>query len=261
MRAHFHRPVQNLQGDRIAEVSVRVLAPGTTDPVGDVLYVDDTSGLTRTNPWITTDGTIDFYLLSPRRVRIGITVGGDPEQFWEDVDVIAADTDSSHPGSGSESVQVGVGAVASGADSTSVGVSAAASGSQATALGHQASATAGAAVALGEQSGADEAGAIALGAAAVATGTQSLALGNGAVAPYDSSSAIGAGTSTIRPHQMVLGTAETLVDVTGTLVLSAPSGARFTLMVTETGQLMTQPLPVWVPEEQPIEGEGDGGSP
>lgn len=261
MRAHFHRPVQNLAGDRIAEVSVRVLAPGTTDPIGDVLYVDDTSGLTRTNPWVATDGEIDFYLLSPRRVRIGITVGADPEQFWEDVDVIAAETDSTHPGSGSSSTQVGVNAVASGSDSTSVGVNASASAPQTTAVGHQASATVDMAVAVGEQSGANEAGAVALGAAAVATGTQALALGNGASAPYDNSSAVGAGANTVRPNQMALGGTETLVDVTGTLVLSAPSGARFTLIVTEDGQLMTQQLPVWVPENPPGEGEGDGGTP
>lgn len=90
-RAHLYRPVQDTSGDVQSNVAVRVLQPGTTTPIADTMYVASTGGTTRSNPYTYTDGVISFYLDTPQRVRLGVTVGAAPEVFFEDVDVLSPD--------------------------------------------------------------------------------------------------------------------------------------------------------------------------
>ncbi|MFF7198196.1 hypothetical protein ACFZAM_31370 [Streptomyces sp. NPDC008079] len=245
MRAHFSRTVTDGAGNVVEQqMSVRVLVPGTVAPIGSILYADGTSGTTLTNPWtVVTGGRVNFYLDQPQRVRLGITVTGGLEEFVDDVDVLAAATDSTHPGAGTDSVQVGLNAAAAGSASLAAGVEATASGNHALAIGHQTSAVDDQAVAIGEQAAATQPGAMAIGASTEAAGSQATAIGTAASATYDQSTALGSGARTTRDHQVVLGTSGDLVEVPGSYVLTSPTGNRYMITVTDDGQLMTQGLP------------------
>ncbi|MEU6362266.1 hypothetical protein [Streptomyces albidoflavus] len=260
MRAHFHRPLTDRAGNQIDEAQVRLFAPGTTEMIQDTIYVEAASGLTRTNPWTITNGEIDFFLDSPARLQIGVKVGTSPEEFWDNVDVLAVSTDSSHPGTGTNSTQVGLGAASSGVGSTGVGNAASATGDQSLAVGLMATASGSGAVALGSQAASTEAGATAVGQSALASGLQAAALGDGARATHDQGTALGPGAATTRPNQLVLGTASDLVDIPGIGVLHSPSGIPYILAVTDDGLLYTQRLAEYVAPPPPEEGEGgDGG--
>jgi hypothetical protein len=87
-RAHLYRPVVDNQGNVLPNAIVRVLQPGTTTPISDTMYVDDTSGVTRSNPHTYADGVIDFYVEDAQRVRLGIKIGSGTEVFYEDVDIL-----------------------------------------------------------------------------------------------------------------------------------------------------------------------------
>lgn len=242
MRAHFDRPLLDPLGNRVPIAQVRVLVPGTTDLISELLFADDASGATLTNPFSIADGEVDFYLEAPRRVRLGITVGTGQEGFWDDVDVSAAATDSVHPGSGLNSTGVGLGAIAA-ESSTAVGVQAQATEVQATTVGHQSRAAGVQSVALGAQALALQPGATSLGSSATANGSQSTALGSGAQAPYDQTTAVGAGARATEPNQVMLGTSADEVEVaSGRVVLHSPSGLRFLLSVSDSGHLYTQEL-------------------
>lgn len=89
-REHFQRPVQDEEGNLLPGTSIRLLDPGTTSAITDDIYLNGTTADVRTNPWITNDGLIDFYLPKARIVRIGITPPGDVEHFVEDMEVGAA---------------------------------------------------------------------------------------------------------------------------------------------------------------------------
>ncbi|MET7363287.1 hypothetical protein ABZS76_33285 [Streptomyces sp. NPDC005562] len=260
MRAHFNRPLTDQAGNQINEAQVRLLVQGTIELLQDTIYAEAASGLTRTNPWNIANGEIDFFLDSPTRLQIGIKVGAAPEELWDNVDVLAVATDSSHPGAGADSTQVGLAAAAQGAGATSLGKGASALGDQSTAVGLNASAAVDGAVAIGSQASASQAGAVAVGQSALAHGTQATALGDSARAVFDQSTAVGAGAQVTRPSQVVLGTAADLVDIPGTGVLHSPNGTAFMLTVTDEGVLYTQKLPPYVAPPPPEEGEGgDGG--
>lgn len=257
MRAHFNRALQDQQGNQVASAQVRLLVPGGTDLYGSTIYADATGGVTRTNPWTTDTGEVDFYLDAPDRVRIGIKVGADPEEFWDNIDVVGVGFDSTHPGSGAQSLQIGVGATASGVHSTALGQGVQATSDQATAVGEQATATEVGAIAAGSQASATQPGAVALGQSALAEGSQSTALGAGAQAQYDKSTAVGAGAVANRPNQVAVGTTNDMVDFPGTVVLHSPNGTAFVLKAANDGMLYTQQLPAY--EEPPLLDEGGGG--
>jgi hypothetical protein len=260
VRAHFNRPLTDRAGNQINEATVRLLVQGAVELLQDTIYAEASSGLTRTNPWNITNGEVDFFLDSPTRLQIGIKVGTSPEEFWDNVDVLAVATDSSHPGSAADSTQIGLGAASSGVGATSLGKGAAAAGDQSTAIGLSSSAVLDGGTAVGAQASASEAGAVAVGQSTVASGTQATALGNGARASFDQGTAIGAGAQVTRPNQIVLGTAAELVEIPGTGVLRSPSGTAFILAVTDEGVLFTQRLADFAPPPPPEEGEeGDGG--
>ncbi|WP_428957964.1 hypothetical protein [Streptomyces sp. cg35] len=260
MRAHFNRPLTDRLGNQVDEAQVRLLVQGTTELLPDTVYAEAANGLTRTNPWNISNGEIDFFLDSPTRLQIGVKVGTDPEEFWDNVDVLAVSTDSLHPGSGANSTQVGLGATSAGSGSTGVGNGASATGDQSTAVGLMATAGADGAVAVGSQASASQPGAISIGESSLATGTQATALGGGARATFDQSTAVGAGAQVTRPNQVMLGTATDLVEIPGIGVLHSPDGTAFILAVTNEGLLYTQKLTAYDPPPPPEEGEsGDNG--
>jgi hypothetical protein len=256
VRAHFNRALLDREGNQVDTATVRLLAAGGTDLLTDTVYTEATGGTTYPNPWEAVNGEIDFYLDSPTRLQIGVTVGTDPEQFWDDVDVLAVGSDSSHPGAGANSTQVGADSVSSGQGSTSLGSGAQATADLSTALGYQAATSEAGSVAVGSQSAASQSGAIAVGQSALAQGTQATALGDAAQAVYDHSTAVGAGAVTDRPNQVRLGTDQDQVDLPGTVTLRSPGGIPFLLGVTDTGLLFTQELPPYVPPVPPDEGSG-----
>jgi hypothetical protein len=256
VRAHFNRALQDLQGNQVPTATVRLLAPGGTSLYGQTIYADATGGTTRTNPWTTTTGEVDFYLDAPDRVRIGVQVGTDPEEFWDNVDVTAVGTDSTHPGPGDLSLQIGVGAAATGVHSTALGQGTQATADSSVALGEQAVASQVGALAAGSQADATAAGAVALGQSALAQGSQSTAVGAVARAMYNHSTAVGAGAQTDRPNQVVIGTAADIAFIPGGIALQSPNGSTFLLSVTDDGMLYTQQMPTYVPPPEPDEGSG-----
>jgi len=73
-RAHFYKAVQDAQGNLVGDISVRVLTPGTDDPVVDTLYqADDPDTATYPNPFTDADGVVDFYLSTSLRVDVEVT--------------------------------------------------------------------------------------------------------------------------------------------------------------------------------------------
>jgi hypothetical protein len=252
VRAHFNRPLIDMMGNQVNQAVVRLLVAGsTTELISAIVYSEATGSLTRTNPWNITNGEVDFFLDAPARLQLGVKVGTDPEEFWDNVDVLAVATESTHPGTGTDSTAIGNGASATGAGAMALGAGTLADADSATVIGYQASAAQAGATAIGAQASATEPGALAIGQSALAQGLQAAALGDGAQSSWDQSTAVGAGAQTTRPNQVVLGTAADLVDVPGAAVLHSPDGTPFVLAVTNDGRLYTQQLAPYEAVELP----------
>ncbi|MFE0490195.1 hypothetical protein [Streptomyces griseoaurantiacus] len=258
MRAHFNRPLLDSQGNRITEqATVRLFSPGSTDLLADTVYAESTGGVTRTNPWSTTSGEVNFYLDAPTRVKVGITVGTAPEELWDDVDVLATGVDSTHPGEGADSTQVGEESASTGQGATALGTQAQATADLSTTVGYQSTASADGAIAVGSQAAASQPGAIALGQSALSQGEQAVALGGGAHALFDRTVALGPGAVSERPDQIVLGTPDTMTYAPGPVVLRSPGGTMFSLAVADDGRLYTQEVLEYVAPPPPDEGAGE----
>jgi hypothetical protein len=243
-------------GDYLAGTAVTILVNGTSTPVGLPLYVDGTSSDLLANPFITQDGTIDFYMDAPQRVDIQIAPPGETSVIIPDIDVqvsslttvslvftgagtqsTAVGNDSTAPGnqavaygdsstaSGTASFAAGQAASASGTSSTAVGQQAAVTGNSSTAVGQRAAAAGQQATALGTAASAAANNSVALGGSAVAGGTGSVAVGQGASASGTNSVAIGQGASASGSNQVVLGTSGQTVVIPGSL--SAPGAIAF----------------------------------
>lgn len=89
MRAHLYRPITDSLGNIRQGAVVRVLEPGTDTLIPDTLYVGEVGLTALPNPFTTSSGVIDFYLDTPRRIRLGVKVGSESERFAEAVDVLA----------------------------------------------------------------------------------------------------------------------------------------------------------------------------
>lgn len=257
MRAHYTRPVTDQQGNLVPNVQVTVYNPATTTLITEVIYSTDTGVTPLTNPFVSSTGIIDFYLDNPQRVRLGVIQGTLPVQYDEDVDVLAAGSDSLHSGAGLDSLVIGVSATSAGNNSTAVGQGANSPGNSSTALGIAASALGAQSIAIGSSSVQGD-GAIGIGDSSHATGTQSVAigqsatatlaestaLGHGATAPYAHSTAIGPGATTTGAHQIMLGTAADFTEIPlgSYAVMSSENGTRFKITVDDTGALTTTAL-------------------
>lgn len=238
MRAHFRSPLLDDAGNRVAQATVRILQPGTTVQLADVLYASASTGATLGNPFQTGGNDIEFYLNTPQRVDIGVTVAGFPERFWRDVDVLASGMESLHPGGASQSVQVGNGAAATQLGTSAFGSNAVATAVDATAIGSGAQAMEQGTTAVGSAASATWATATAVGQGAIASSSSATAVGTDARAVFGHSTAVGANSATSRDFQVMLGTAADDVDIPGTLVLVDPTGQRWGVKVGPDGGLM-----------------------
>src|SRR5207244_2067899 len=177
---HYPRPGTDESGALRPNVQVTLFLPGTTTPISDVVYSTDTGNNVLTNPFVSGTGVVDFYLDSPKRVRLAVIQGNTPVQYYEDVDVLAAGSDSPHTGAGTNSIMIGVGATSAGNNSTVVGQGANSAGAGGSAFGTNAAATG--------------SGSVAVGSAAV-QGVSAIGIGAGSQAPGDHSVAVGDGST------------------------------------------------------------------
>jgi hypothetical protein len=256
MRAHYTRPVTDEQGNLLPNVQVTLFQPATTTLISDVIYSDDTSFNVLSNPWISSTGIIDFYLDNPERVRIGTVVGDAAIQYAEDVDVLAAGSDSQHVGGGSNSLQIGIAAVATGDESTALGPSATTLGQQSTAVGDAANAVGNQSIAIGAATtalaseiaignAATTAGgfSVAMGDTSAASAASATALGQNATSAWVHSTALGADSQATGANQIMLGSpSDTVVIPVGSkILLTSPGGFPFVLTVGDDGALDTEP--------------------
>jgi hypothetical protein len=268
-RAHFYAPILDGEGNIQPNSVVRILQPGTETLIVDPLYSDNTTVSSMSNPFVSVDGTMSFYLDTPQRVRVGITKPGFDEVFFDDIDVLVDATttlDQTHTGAGTNSMSIGSGSVSGGAGSVALGNSAASAGAEGTAVGHSSNADGGdstamgsgavttgtgataagkgavgsatSVVAVGKLSAASGNNAVAVGDNAVASSPTATALGSGASSAKTHSTAIGAGAATTEGQQVRLGTTTDYVDVPNFLTLkSIPGGIKYRLYVRDDGTL------------------------
>lgn len=76
-RARYYEQAQLIDADdfvkKVTNPEVTVYESGTTTPVADTIYVADTGGSTLSNPFTGgSDGTVEFYLDTPKRVSVKI---------------------------------------------------------------------------------------------------------------------------------------------------------------------------------------------
>jgi hypothetical protein len=87
-RAHFYKVVQDSQGNLLGDISVAVYDPGTVDPIAETLFILDSPDVTTfPNPFTDSDGVIDFYLATAKRVDIVVTPSGGSAITFANVDV------------------------------------------------------------------------------------------------------------------------------------------------------------------------------
>jgi hypothetical protein len=255
VRAHYTRPVTDQQGNLLPNAQINLYDPATTNPITPVVYSTDTGSNVLSNPYVSSTGLIDFYLDVPARVRIGIVQGGLPMQFFEDVDVLMAGSDSQHIGTGASSLVIGVGATSAGTTSAALGPAATSGGNSALAVGPTTNALGDYSAAIGSGAATSGTGGTAVGRNAQGTGPASTALGNGAQAAAQSgvalgdgavsasphSSAIGPGALTTQSNQVMLGTTVDIVELPpgSALVMSDPGGIRWQITINADGSLNT----------------------
>jgi hypothetical protein len=258
VRAHFTRPVTDEQGDLLPNVQVSLFYPGTTSLITEVVYSTDTGNNILTNPFVSSTGVIDFYLDQPVRVRIGIVQGNLPMQFYEDVDVLAAGSDSQHTGTGPQSLVIGIGATSPGDSASALGPMASAGGNNATAIGASSNALGDFSTAIGPAASSQNPSGTAVGRTAIVTGDAGAAIGNnseasaasataigdGATAAFPHSTAIGAGAVADGANRIVLGTASdhTVIPSGSGVVMYAPNGTQWEITVGDDGSLTTTQL-------------------
>lgn len=86
-RAHFSRTAADDQGNVVPGTTVTVYVPGTLAVLTDPLYINAIGSPTRDNPFIINDGLLDFYLDTPRQVKIGLRSPSGIERFTDNLDV------------------------------------------------------------------------------------------------------------------------------------------------------------------------------
>lgn len=269
-RSHFYSVAQDVAGNAIEHAVIRILQPGTENPIAAPIYATDTDVAAMPNPFTTISGEVSVYVDTPQRVRLGITPPGAVERFVNDIDIglaIAAGGDSTHVGGGSSSTKVGLDAVSDGAQSLAIaqqatsggihsvaaGFAAAAGGPDSTALGSATVASGDRALAAGRLAGAIALGTTAIGAGAsgsntratsvgdtaVANSIRATALGANSTAGHDHATAVGSESVTTEPNQVMLGTAADFAESPGGYLLVAADGKRGRLRMLPDGSLTT----------------------
>lgn len=103
-RAHLYRPIQDTQGNLRLQATVRVFDDASTDLTSEPLFTSEVGTSTVPHVFTTNTGIIDFYTDTPKRFRIGVRVGDEPEVLFDGVDTLdpsssAASTLGGHPAS------------------------------------------------------------------------------------------------------------------------------------------------------------------
>lgn len=80
-RAHVYKVLQNADGSVLQGASVRVLQDGVVTLLADTLFTTELGGATLPNPFVCTNGIVEFYIAIPRRVQLGVTPVGASEFF------------------------------------------------------------------------------------------------------------------------------------------------------------------------------------
>lgn len=75
MTAHFYRVIQDQQGNVVSSATVTVCPPGLNTTITETLYADAALTVAKSNPFVTTNGEIDFYLVAPKTVALLIAFG------------------------------------------------------------------------------------------------------------------------------------------------------------------------------------------
>lgn len=269
-RQHLYMVAQDPAGNALENAQIRILQPGTENPIAAPIYATDTDVTAMPNPFTTVSGLVSIYVDTPQRVRIGITPVSAAERFIDDIDIGSASGgggDSDHVGAGSGSTKVGLDAISDGPDSLAVAQQASASGDGATALGFasiaggvNSTAVGSAAVASGERGvafgraaiapalgatgvGSGSAGsstqATAVGDTAVANSQRSTALGANATGGHAHATAVGSEATTTEPNQVMLGTSADVAEAPGGYVLTSVDGKRGRLRMLPDGTLTT----------------------
>lgn len=255
MRAHFYRPATDGAGNLLPNVQITLYEAQTTTLLPATVYSNDVASPTvLQNPWVSGTGIVDFYLDVPQRVRIMLVQGTLPPTYFEDVDVLAAGSESPHTGNGLYSLVIGNAATANGDNSVALGAGASSPASQSTAVGNNAAAVGTQSVAVGPAvtastgevaigSGASTGGgaSTALGQQATATGGTSTALGSTANATYPNSTAVGAGATTTTNNQIMMGngTAFTEIPAGSWIVMTDSAAVRWKITINTDGSLNT----------------------
>lgn len=270
-RSHYYGVAQDVAGNALENAVIRILQPGTENPIAAPIYATDTDVAATPNPFTTASGVISVYVDTPQRVRLGITPPGAVERFIDDIDIGLAGGggggDSDHVGGGSSSTRIGLDATSDGAQSlavaqqttaggehaVAVGFAAAADGEDATALGSASVASAERGVAVGRLASSVSLGATAVGAGAagsntkatsvgdtaVANSIRSTALGANSTAGHDHATAVGSEAVTTEPNQVMLGTTGDYAEAPGGFLLTAGDGKRGKLRMLPDGSLTT----------------------
>jgi hypothetical protein len=239
MYAHFYRPAQDNQGNILPNVQVTLYDPGTSNLITDTVWKDNAGITALTNPFISSNGIIDFYLLNPRRLDIVLVQGTNASTTLHDQDVLAAGQDSPHIGAGTNSTQVGVNGTSLGPNGASYGYGAQASGSQSTGLGSTSNASGNNSTAVGATSQAGGVSGVAIGYGASAAMQNSTAIGTGAIANNTNSTALGEGAQTDRNNQVAIGVSGQQATFFAAPVLIDPNGVRWQITVDINGDITT----------------------
>jgi hypothetical protein len=91
MRAHLYKTIADSHGEVPATATIALYQAGTATLISDTIYNTDVGSGTLSNPFTAINGIVDFYLNTPQRVRIGVTLPSQSEQYLEDVDVLYSD--------------------------------------------------------------------------------------------------------------------------------------------------------------------------
>lgn len=91
-RAHLTRVIQDAQGNLRMNAVVRVFDDATTTLTTEPLFAAESGTATVPNPYNVTTGIIDCWTAAPKRFRIGVKVGDEPEVLFEGVDALSPDT-------------------------------------------------------------------------------------------------------------------------------------------------------------------------
>lgn len=89
-RAHVYRRITDSDGNIVPNTTVTIYEAGTTQLLAQTLWQNDVGSQAIPNPFVTSNGYLEFFLDVPKSVRVGLVVQGSTETFIDDVPVLPA---------------------------------------------------------------------------------------------------------------------------------------------------------------------------